>query len=248
MVPSRSTHRPFVEKEREMSTEMPPLGREPGAAARLQILATEHWSLLATRALTYNEALSRVTIFLSILSGALIALALVAQADHFGPSFKSIAIPMLLVVMFVGITTVSRLTALNRDDYRWVIGMNRLRHGYVDLHPELERYFITSPYDDLFGALQTLGIDSVSAPKRLGSWIHIPQTLPAILSVIVAAVGGAIVALIALAIAIPPLAIGVAAAATFVLILFVMGAWNRRSIKNSPPSLQPRFPSPIKSR
>ena len=231
-----------------MSTEIPPLGREPGAAARLQILATEHWSLLATRALTYNEALSRVTIFLSILSGALIALALVAQADHFGPIFISIAIPMLLIVMFVGITTVSRLTALNRDDYRWVIGMNRLRRGYVDLHPELEQYFITSPHDDLFGALQTLGIDAVSAPKRLGSVIHIPQTLPAILGVIVAAVGGAIVALIALAIAIPPLAIGVAAAATFVLILFVMGAWNRRSIKNSPPSLQPRFPSPIKSR
>ena len=57
-----------------MSTEIPPLGRD-AAAARLQILATEHWSLLATRALTYNEALSRVTIFLSILSGALIALA-----------------------------------------------------------------------------------------------------------------------------------------------------------------------------
>src|SRR6266566_3364481 len=195
-----------------MSTEIPPAGSggDAGAAARLQILATEHWSLLATRALTYNEALSRVTIFLSILSGALIALALVAQADHFGPIFISIAIPMLLIVMFVGITTVSRLTALNRDDYRWVIGMNRLRRGYVDLHPELEQYFITSPHDDLYGALQTLGV---------------------------AAVGGAIVALIALAIAIPPLAIGLVAAAAFVIVLLVMGAWNRRSIKNSPPSL-----------
>ena len=229
-----------------MSTEIPPAGsgRDAAAAARLQILATEHWSLLATRALTYNEALSRVTIFLSILSGALIALALVAQADHFGAIFISIAIPVLLIVMFVGITTVSRLTALNRDDYRWVIGMNRLRHGYVDLHPQLEQYFITSPHDDLYGALQTLGIDAVSAPKRLGSVIHIPQTLPAILGVIVAAVGGAIVALIALAIAIPPLAIGLLAAAAFLLILAVMGAWNRRSIKNSPPSLAPRFPSP----
>src|SRR2546428_14013346 len=137
-----------------MSTEIPPVGRDAGAAARLQILATEHWSLLATRALTYNEALSRVTIFLSILSGALIALALVAQADHFGPSFKSIAIPMLLVVMFVGITTVSRLTALNRDDYRWVIGMNRLRHGYVDLHPELQQNCFTSPDHARFSALQ----------------------------------------------------------------------------------------------
>ena len=229
-----------------MSTEIPPAGsgRDAAAAARLQILATEHWSLLATRALTYNEALSRVTIFLSILSGALIALALVAQADHFGAIFISIAIPVLLIVMFVGITTVSRLTALNRDDYRWVIGMNRLRHGYVDLHPELEQYFITSQHDDLYGALQTLGIDAVSAPKRLGSVIHIPQTLPAILGVIVAAVGGAIVALIALATVAPAWVIGVTAAAAFVLVLLVMGAWNRRSIKNSPPSLQPRFPSP----
>jgi hypothetical protein len=129
-----------------------------------------------------------VTIFLSILSGALIALALVAQADHFGPIFISIATP-------------------------------------------------TSPYDDLCGALQTPGIDAVSAPKRLGSVIHIPQTLPAILGVIVAAVGGAIVALIALASGIPPLAIGLVAAAAFVLILVLMGTWNRRGIKNSEPSL-----------
>src|SRR6202171_5713509 len=117
-----------------MSTEIPPLGRDAGAAARLQILATEHWSLLATRALTYNEAFSRVTIFLSILSGALIALALVAQADHFGAIFISIAIPLLALVMFAGLITISRLAVLNGDDYRWVVGMNRLRHAYVDFH------------------------------------------------------------------------------------------------------------------
>src|SRR5947209_20306990 len=122
-----------------MSTEIPPIGHDAGAAARLQILATEHWSLLATRTLTYNEALSRVTIFLAILSGALIALALVAQADHFGRTFISIAIPMLAVVIFAGITTIARLMALNRDDYRWVIGMNRLRHAYLGLHPEIGR-------------------------------------------------------------------------------------------------------------
>jgi hypothetical protein len=35
-----------------MSTDSPPAGREPGAAAKLQILASEHWSLLATRTMT----------------------------------------------------------------------------------------------------------------------------------------------------------------------------------------------------
>ena len=226
-----------------MSTEIPPVGRDAGAAAKLQILATEHWSLLATRTLTYNEALSRVTIFLSILSGALIALALVAQADHFGAIFISIAIPLLALVMFAGIITISRLTVLNGDDYRWVIGMNRLRHAYVELHPELEQYFVASPYDDLPGALQTLGID-ITAGRRLGSIFHVPQTLPGMLTVIVAAVAGAIGALGALALAIPPLAIGLSAAVIFVLALVLMGIWNRRSIKRLPPSLQPRFPSP----
>ncbi len=226
-----------------MSTEIPPAGRDAGAGSKLQILATEHWSLLATRALTYNEALSRVTIFLAILSGALIALALVAQADHFGAIFISIAIPLLALVMFAGIITISRLTVLNGDDYRWVIGMNRLRHAYVELHPELEQYFVASPYDDLPGALQTLGID-ITAGRRLGSIFHVPQTLPGMLTVIVAAVAGAIGALGALALAIPPLAIGLAAAVVFVLALVLMGIWNRRSIRRLPPSLEPRFPSP----
>jgi hypothetical protein len=227
-----------------MSTEIPPGGREPGASAKLQILATEHWSLLATRSLTYSEALSRVTIFLAILSGALIALALVAQADRFGRTFISIAIPMLAVVMFTGIATIARLMALNRDDYRWVIGMNRLRHAYLELHPELAPHFVASPYDDLPGALQTLGIDDVTAGRRLGSVLHVPQTLPGMLTVIVAAVGGAIGALAALAFAAPPPAIGVAAAAAFVLALVLMGIWGRRSIKRFSPSLEPRFPSP----
>jgi hypothetical protein len=56
-----------------MSSELPPTRPDPGVATKVQILATEHWSLLATRSLTYTESLSRVTIFLAILSGAVIA-------------------------------------------------------------------------------------------------------------------------------------------------------------------------------
>jgi len=79
-----------------MSNDLPPARPETVTAAKLQILATEHWSLLATRSLTYTEGLSRVTIFLAILSGAVIALALVAQADRFGSTFIAIAIPPAL--------------------------------------------------------------------------------------------------------------------------------------------------------
>ncbi len=53
----------------------------PDAAA---ILATEHWSLLGTRSLIWNEAMSRTSIFLTVLSASIIALALAADATGSG--------------------------------------------------------------------------------------------------------------------------------------------------------------------
>jgi hypothetical protein len=214
----------------------------PAPATALQILATEHWSLLATRSLTYTESLGRVSVFLAILSGAVIALALVAQADHFGPAFIAIAIFLLSVVLFTGVATIARLNQLNGDDFRWVLGMNRIRSAYLELHPELEPHFMTSPYDDLPGALRTLGIDVAVAPG-LGSALHVFQTLPGMLSVIVAAVAGAIGALIGLALAIVPLGVIAAGVAAFGLAVVVMGISGRRSVRRDP-SLEPRFPSP----
>ena len=215
----------------------------PGVATKLQVLATEHWSLLATRSLTYTESLGRVTMFLAILSGAVIALALVAQADHFGPAFIAIAIFLLSVVLFSGIATIARLNQLNGDDYRWVLGMNRLRNAYLALHPELEPHFMTSPYDDLAGALQTLGID-VTAARGLGSALHVFQTLPGMLSVIVAAVAGAIGALVGLAFALAPIGVVLTGGATFVVAVALMGLLGRSSVRRVDPTLEPRFPSP----
>jgi hypothetical protein len=226
-----------------VSSEIPPAAPGHGAGTALQILATEHWSLLATRSLTYTESLGRVSMFLAILSGAVIALALVAQADRFGQTFILIAILTLAVVLFAGVATIGRLMSLNRDDFRWVIGMNRLRNAYLEIHPELKPNFITSPYDDLPGALQTLGID-VTAARGLGSVLHVYQTLPGMLSVIVAAVAGAIGALVASAFAIPTLGVVLAAAAAFVIAVVWMGIWSRRSFGRDDPSLAPRFLTP----
>jgi len=222
---------------------MPPSGKDAAASTRLQILATEHWSLLATRSLTYTESLSRVTIFLTILSGAMIALALVAQVSRFGPAFIAIAIPLLSVVVFTGVSTIGRLMQLNGDDFRWVIGMNRLRHAYLELHPELEPYFTAGHSDDLAGALQTIGYPTISR-RRVGSLLHTLLVLPGMLSVIVASVVGAIGALAALAIGLPPLGVILLAAAAFVIALVSLISWGRRGLRRPDPSLAPRFPSP----
>src|SRR5687767_15015887 len=52
-------------------------------AMRLQILAAEHASLVQSRTLAWNEAFTRTGMFLSTLSFAMVAVALVAQASGF---------------------------------------------------------------------------------------------------------------------------------------------------------------------
>ena len=227
-----------------MSTEMPPPRRDSEV---IQILATEHWSLLATRALTYQESLGRVNMFLAILSGAVIALALIAQADRFGATFIAVAIFMLTVVLVVGVFTIGRLMALNREDFRWVVAMNRLRHAYLELHPELEPHFTTAGHDDMPGILQTLGVD-VSRPTGLGSLAHNLTTLPGMLSVIVAAVAGAIGGLLVAGFGAPTVFVLLGGIAAFVIASVLMLAWARRQFRGPAPDLQPRFPKAPTSR
>jgi hypothetical protein len=223
-----------------MSTELPPSRKDSEA---IQILATEHWSLLATRALTYQESLGRVNMFLAILSGAVIALALIAQADRFGATFIAVAIFMLAVVFFVGLLTVRRLLMLNLDDYMWVVAMNRIRNAYLGLHPELGSHFTTGSHDDLAGVLQTLGVEPLGA-TRIGSVFHSLVTLPGMLGVIVAAVGGAIGGLIAAGFGAPAVGVLLVGLVFFLATVGLVAVWGRRSVRSLSPGLQPRFRTP----
>jgi hypothetical protein len=126
-------------------------------SVRLQVLATEHWSLVATRSLTWTESFSRAQMFLSVLSGAVVALALVAQATSFGAGFVALALVTLPVVLFVGLTTFIRLVVANNDEVRWVLGMYRIRAAYLAIAPDLEPYFITGHHDDEKGLMVTTG-------------------------------------------------------------------------------------------
>src|SRR4030081_3286407 len=112
------------------------------SSARLQILTTEHWSLLATRSVTYMESFSRVSMFLTVLTGAVVALALFAQVDHFHQTFLMAAVLILTVVVFVCLVTIGRVASLNRENIVLVGGMTRLRHAYLEMYPDLDPYFV----------------------------------------------------------------------------------------------------------
>lgn len=162
-------------------------------ALRLQILTTEHWSLLSTRALSWNEAFSRANMFLAVLSGAVLALALVAQARGFDDGFTTFALLILPVLLFVGIATFMRLVAINREDVGWVIGMNLLRHAYLAGAPELRQYIVTGSSDDEAGIMTTFG-----ARPGPGSFVHELVTTPGVLAVVNGVVAGVLVGTLAM--------------------------------------------------
>lgn len=229
-----------------MATELPirgPQDSDPLAARRLQILSTEHFSLLSARSLSYTESFSRVSMFFSVLSGAVIALALIAQAGRYGETFVVTAVLVLSVVMFVGIATVARLLTVNGEDIRWIAGMNRLRHAYLEMHPELEKYFIVSSNDDALGIWMTMGVHHLPFGEPIARLARGFQTLPAMISVMVAAVAGALSALVCTAAGVYQLVAVVLGAATFLAVYALFAFYMWRSITHYLNSVPPNFPS-----
>lgn len=125
------------------------------AGVKAQILATEHWSLLAPRSMAWSEIMSRITIHLTVASASLVVLALFVQSSGFGRPFRIMAIGLAAAVLLMGILTQARVVNASIDDGSAVIGMNRLRAAYLDIDPSLEPYFVTSPHDDQRGLMDT---------------------------------------------------------------------------------------------
>jgi hypothetical protein len=133
----------------------------------LQILSTEHWSLLSARSLAYNEAFTRAGMFLTFLSMSFVALALVSQAVPVSGELLAIAALVLAFDIVVGLTTYGRIIAANYDDFRSLHGMARIRNGYGQIAPPVVPFFTTSRRDDIRGVMSTYGDYSRSFASSL---------------------------------------------------------------------------------
>jgi len=205
-------------------------------ALRAQILATEHWSLLAMRGMTYSEIFNRAGIFLTLVSASVVALALVAQATDFGDRFYAFALLLLPVVLVVGIGTYVRVNDANTEAFWMLWGMNRLRHAYLELAPDLEPYFVAGHHDDDEGLRESMGpLVEVRISRVLAS-------TPVLVGVVDAVLAGVLAGVAAKALdASSTLSIGVGAAGTaLALVLLVFSA--SRYVSRSRALLVPRFP------
>jgi hypothetical protein len=203
-------------------TEARPSPPETASARRVQLLTTEHWSLLATRSMSWNEAFARSSMFLTSLSTATVALALVGSATGFGQEFAVFALIVLSITLFLGVATFVRLSQVNNEDLYWVAGMNRLRGQYARLEPGIEDDFVTGTTLDAAGFALSFGAMQVTSFATL----HVFVTTPGVIAIIDAVVAGVIAGLVTLQAA--PMAPAIAVGAAVAMVATVLFIWYAR--------------------
>lgn len=124
-------------------------------ARRLQILATEHWGLLAARSTAQSEVLTRITIYLTLVSAGLVTIGLLGQATNFRSWFAVAALGILGFLSVVGLLTLMRVMTVAEEDLMYVVAMNRIRGAYADVDSTAAGYFLASPSDDQLGSMVT---------------------------------------------------------------------------------------------
>jgi hypothetical protein len=236
-----------------MPTEAPPSAASPGLATpgegpladprALQILTTEHWSLLATRSLAYNEAFSRAGMFLSFLSASLIVIGFLIGAQGLSSAVVPVAFVLLLADLFIGVATVGRLLGASAEELQCVRGMNRIRHAYGEMVPGLEPYFVSGFHDDAHGVLATYGY--AARPGLIGNILHGLTTTIGMVGTIDAMIVGALGAVIAIG-----LGAGLVAALLLAVTGFLVGFGSfavigqRSAVRGQARSVA-RFPTPV---
>ena len=114
----------------------------------LQFMATEHSALQAGRSATIFETGARSGAFLGIVSSALVALAFVGQVSRLGTAFFAFALVLLPTLFFVGLASFERALQSAIEDTVYARGISRIRHLYVEMVPQAEKYFVGSIHDD----------------------------------------------------------------------------------------------------
>jgi len=216
---------------------------DPRAA---QILATEHWSLIAGRSLAYNEAFTRAGMFLTFLSASLIVVGFLVSSDRFAEAVIPIVILLLAVNVFVGMATLGRIFDAGLEELSAVRGMNRIRHAYTEMIPGIQRYFIASIHDDRMGVATVYGGGRRQLSPVVGI-LHGLTTTGGMVGSIDCVLFAALIAVISLGLGAPlGLALGLSVGA-FVVGFIVFIAWGYRTVARMTLFDDPMFPSPPES-
>jgi hypothetical protein len=205
---------------------------------RIQNIAIEAAELQARRQMCWTETSNRASMFMNIVGATVFGLALVGNATDFNRDFLLLTLLILPVLLFAGVSTLGRMSELERQDGDLVQGLNRLRHLRVELDPSIEPYLVTSTHDDAASLLAAYGDN----PSRLHSlWV-----LETLIGAIVALIAAILVAVLALVLNLGSGTATVAAVVTFLATEVVFAIIGYRSFTGAMKAVKPMFPPPTK--
>ena len=216
-------------------------GGDGRTGLQMQILTTEHFSLLSQRSLVYNEAFTRVGMFLTFLSMSLVALALLSGPLAGSSDLLMIGGIVLAIDLLIGLATLARVSRAYHEDLLAVQGMARIRHGYVELAPETRPYLSTGTNDDVAGVLQAYS-GTRASPSILTSLSYGISTSAGLASIVVALLTGAFVAVLALTLGASGQLALVAGAGAAVVAIVALIRWGYVSAMRGQRELEVRFP------
>jgi hypothetical protein len=128
----------------EPSGNLDPAATGPRPAA-VSFITTEHFTLQGARAATIAEATGRATMFLSAVSGGLVALGLTATATSVGAPFYAFGLILLPTLSFLGLATFDRVLQSGVEDHGYAHRIARLRGYYFEHAPELVDHLLSVP-------------------------------------------------------------------------------------------------------
>jgi hypothetical protein len=173
--------------------------------ATVSFVTAEHFTLQGARSSTIAESTGRASMFLSAVSGGLVALGLLATATSVGTAFYALALILLPTLAFVGLVTFDRVLQSGIEDHRYAHRIARLRGYYFDQAPELDGYLLSVPPADRLrlqgvgggpwqGFLTVAGMVAVITAVLGGSAAGLLAGIAAGHSLVAALVAGAVVA------------------------------------------------------
>jgi hypothetical protein len=182
----------------------------------LQFMATEHSVLQAGRSATIFETGGRTAVFLGTVSSSIVALAFIGQISRLGTAFFAFALVLLPTLFFLGLVTFERAMELGVEDYIYAVGMSRIRHFYVEMVPQAERYFVGSIHDD-FATTMAPTVFGMPVSLAWQSFLTVPGAIAMVNSVIVGSFAGLLVR--AVGVGVLALSVGVGIAVFVVSVL-----------------------------
>jgi len=150
-------------------------------------LGNQYGRLQSSRAGTISESSSRTSVYLTSLTGAVVALSFVAQAARFGETFFVFALAILPVVFFLGVVTYYRVLQTGVEDVIYARAMSKIQLFYSEIDPAHADLFHASAVDQV--GLRDLGL------FRL--WWQQFLSTAAVIAVVNAVVGGVFIGLTA---------------------------------------------------